>query len=215
MPIIEVRGIKQVEARLKRAGVKITQTQKEAVQVATIMLRNEVFKRMSAKTQPAGFWGVRSPEGPFLGVRSGTTRRALSPGRVTVLGNEVVGVVGHPSKHVAFLEEGGLISAKGQYLRIPTAEAMTPSGVDRLAGRSAKGVAGLFIITSKAKRLWIVARDGSGPHARLKLMYLLVNSVRIEGKHIFKRSLEAMRDPIGTMFRGRVKLALREVAGGR
>jgi hypothetical protein len=110
-----------------------------------------------------------------------------------------MGIVGSPLRQMKLHELGGTITGK-PWLRIPTRASQTAAGVDRLAGVSARTIAGGFIFRSKAANLWIAARQG----ANLVLLYLLRRSVTLRARHIFRDSLRRMTPFIRAEFKSAV-----------
>lgn len=143
---------------------------------------------MSAPSQHDPFWGKTGSGGPGLSVRSGKTRGAIvATGRVyTGAYGELYTIVGHASNHVRDLEDGATVHGN-PWVKIPTAQAQTPAGVDRFLGRR---VPGGFVWPTKRmknfangrpKNLWIAAvRDGA-----LRLFYMLRGSVKLKAHHSF------------------------------
>lgn len=144
-------------------------------------------------------FGVTGAAGDTLGVRSGRTRNSIVA-RVLDTPGGVVGVVGSPERHARLHEHGGTVTG-APYLRIPTREMQTGAGVDRMAGRSARSIAGAFLLKSKAGNLWIAMR---GRGRELVLLYLLKRQVTFRPRRMFQRTLERSRAFIRQEFRNAV-----------
>jgi hypothetical protein len=170
---LQVRGAERTIANLARAAREAGEAGRDSVRDASFVMRRKIIERLSKAGSTDAFWGKRSPAGAYLGGRSGKTRQRISPaGIVFKHGNSYQAAVGSPDVHMAFHEGGGTITGH-PYLRIPTAAAQTPAGVDRNLGRSLRDVPGVFLITSRAGKLWAATRQGR----TLQLLYLLVRAV--------------------------------------
>jgi len=199
---LEVKGLSQAQARLAAGVREMPGLGERVVRSLSILMRRKLVERMSAPLHTSPFWGRTSPPGlAYLGVRSGQSRDRISPGGIIFRrGKEITSSVGSPDRHVAFLEKGGTIFGH-QFLRIPTAAAQTPAGVDRNAGVSIRSLKDVFLMRSRTGPLWAVRQVGKrnrgAPHARgaregprggskLEFLYLLKRSVKQRGRFIFK-----------------------------
>lgn len=206
---IAVHGARELDAELEKATHEIEAAKLRALEASVIMVRNELARRMSAAGQTDSFWGKQSPPGAYIGARSGQTLGRLSPGRVWTSGTVAFGAVGHPDKHVEALEFGYTIRpTSGQFLRVPTINALTASGVDRYTGMSIRQIPGARIIRTKAGKLWAVRTVGSGRGARTELLYLLVRSVKMPEKRVFETVRNELADPIRALFESEVDVVL-------
>ena len=192
---VRVTGLRETQNRLALAQREMPAMMEQMTRTVSLLTHQALTLMMSVPTGVHPFWGRTSPPGDVLGVRSGMTRRRLSPGGiVTKRGNQWTSFVGSPDEHVAFLEEGGtrIDTSPGGFLRIPTAAAQTAAGVDRFAGMSARNIPGSFILKSKAGNLWIALRaKGKG---KPELLYLLKHSVHQRGRHIFKNVADKINE---------------------
>lgn len=183
MIAVKVSGLDQTVKKFTALPNDLKAARLRAVGKLAIETRNELFKSMSAVGVPDAFWGLRSPAGPVLAARTGHTRSALSPGRVWVVGETVFGAVGHDEPHVLANEVGATIKPQhGQFLRIPTANALTASGTDRWQGMSIRAIPGARIVRTKAGRVWALRDVGQN---RIELLYLLVREVTLKPKGLF------------------------------
>jgi len=180
---VSVKGAELAAKRLAQAAADVRVNGERDMRASTLLIRTMLSAEMTAPEQRDAFWGKKGGT-PGISVRSGKTRASLTPGTLVYrTGTTVVGVVGSGEKHLALLETGGTISS-GRYLRVPTALAQTPAGVDRYAGQSIRDIPGAFLLRTKTGRLWAARRRRGGA---VELLYLLVRSVKIRGRGIFGR----------------------------
>lgn len=206
---ISVQGVEALKSQLAQMEADLKRARIAGMEQATIATRDELFKAMSGVAIPDPFWGVKSPPGNVLAARSGHTRNALTPGRVWTIADVTFGAVGHDEPHVAALETGETIRPKtGQYLRIPTANALTPAGVDRWTGTSIRTIPGARLVRTKRGNLWAV-RDVGGPQSRaIEFLYLLVRSVKLPEKRIFATVRGIMEPKIATIFEAKIEVVM-------
>lgn len=186
MIALQVTGLKETQGRMAGAAKDMPTLGERVMRRVSLFMHRRLVQKMSVPTISHPFWGKTSPPGNVLGVRSGNTRRRISPGGIVFKrGTTWETAVGSPDAHVLFMEEGGRqvgTSPKG-FLRIPTRRAQTAAGVDRYFGTSAKNIPGSFLLKSKAGNLWIATKDKG---QRPVLLYLLKKVVRKRGRHIFR-----------------------------
>lgn len=164
--------------------------------IATKETEGQVKKQLTGTKAKDPFWGVLgSKEEGTLAVRSGLTRAATTSSRSVLIGprGQFYTFVVNGAPHMAMLEQGGTIHGK-PWLRIPTGRAQTPSGVDRLAGTSARSLPGGFIWpsrrqkTRRAKNLWVATNEGG----KLTLWYMLTKGVTIKAHKPFQTAVAIM-----------------------
>ena len=183
---LKVRGGRETDRAVAQAVDDVVGARKAGMARAAIMTRDALFTAMSGVGIRVPFWGVKSPPGPVLAARSGHTRNALTPGRVWTVGTTTFASVGHDEPHVKALEFGDTIKPKtGQYLRIPTENAQTASGVDRYTGMSIRAIPNTRLVRTKAGKLWAVRTVGKGAGRHSEYLYLLVRSVKMPKKALF------------------------------
>lgn len=209
---------KQVEDGMAALEVRSRSRLSDAVAKCGIEAGNILKRLMTGQKRKDPFWGVMGATTlDSLAVRSGHTRASVvATGRVYLSGNTLSTFVGTPAEHMKTLEDGGTVRpTSGKFLRIPTAAMQTPSGVDRLMGRSARTIAGAFIYPTKAqvasdkfrgnkglRWLAIGGRDG-----RLTLLYLLKESVTIKAHHLF-RTMNQRVQPVVARLLGEASTSL-------
>lgn len=160
----------------------------------TIKGRNELNRRLSVPARRDPFWGPVAPGGAVLGVRSGDTRAKLGPGTVRVRGNEIIGRVGHPSRHVKHLEKGGVVRGN---MQIPTAAALTPAGRP-----SVRAMGPTFIIRSRRGNRWRATSE----RGQLVLLKLLKSSVRHEPHPVFQETWRKLRPDVVAAVKNGIKI---------
>lgn len=158
--------------------------------------RNNVF--LSAFRKAAMFIEKKLKEnisGRFLNVRTGRLRSSIGSvveqtkdGPVAKIGSGVR--VGNRVKYANILETGGTISAKsGGFLTIPTANALTPSGVVRFSARDVfNGVTpyeGAVILNNM-----IFGYKSSKTKSMLTPLFTLKKSVQIRASKYLSKTLE-------------------------
>lgn len=204
---VTIAGSEIAVRRLRRGFAVVPTRMAEAVRAATLLIEKDLKGTALSGAQRRGsFWGVMGsdPGSGRLGVRTGAARRSIQSA-VFVHGGTVVGTVGSPLPYVRFLEAGGLVSGS-PYLRIPTANAQTAAGQDRLMGASARTLPGGFVFRSAAGNLWVARRASSG----IEFWYLLKRSVRIRGRHAFRRTTDRSAVPVRRLLEGAVVRVVRE-----
>ena len=208
---LEVRGVSETQRRLSQVPADLDDAERQTVQQGSIIARRKLVERMSRSGGSDPFWGRRSPEGAYLGSRSGKSRQRLSPGGLAFkVGGRWQSMVGSPDRHIEFLEEGGTISGK-QYLRIPTAAAQTAGGSDRNRGRSLRDVPGLFLLRSKRGKLWAAMSTHRG--RAITLLYLLVRSVTMRPRGLFAAVAREMEPVLRALGGERVASVVRKANG--
>lgn len=211
---VSIRGVDAVTAKFDQAlPAAVDAGRLRGMQAAAIVTRNALFLAMSGTAIPVPFWGFRSPAGPVLAARTGHTRSALSPGRVWVVGETVFAAVEHAEPHVSALETGETIRpTSGQFLRIPTQNALTSSGADRYAGMSIRAIPGARLIRTKRGTLWAIREVGHGTGARTEFLYLLVRSVKLPEKRLFRSVRDALAPKLSGVVGAEVVIAVRQAA---
>lgn len=196
---MKVEGVDAAQKRVGSIGTEADRMGAEVLLKATIELTNVVKRFMTAPKRTDPFWGVQgSAEGFGLVVRSGLTRNAVAFSRQVLRDTDGAQhtFVGHGAPYVAFLEGGGRMNGN-PWLRIPTAAAQTPAGVDRMSGRSARSIPGAFVWPTRRmknfkngrpKNLWIV----TAAKGALEFLYMLKRSVVVPPKEVFTRARAAM-----------------------
>lgn len=201
---LRVVGAGQASHGLKAQAARSNTALTRNLLLATKETENQVKRRMTGPKLKDPFWGVMGSQDPYsLAVRSGLTRAATSSSRSVLrdsAGNPYTFVV-NTAKHMAILEEGGTIHGH-PWLRIPTKAAQTPSGVDRLAGASARSLPGGFIWPNRsqkgkvaAKNLWVATAD----RGKLTLWYMLTKEVTIKPHRIFQNAANDMAPRIAEL----------------
>lgn len=204
---VTIAGNQAVVRKLRRGLAVVPTRMAESVRAATLLIERDLKGTgLSGAQRRSSFWGTMGsdPSSGRLGARTGAARRSIRSA-VFVHGGTVVGTVGSPLSYVRFLEQGGPV-AGSPYLRIPTAQAQTAAGQDRLLGASARSLPGGFVFRSRAGNLWIARRGTAG----IELWYLLKRSVQIRGRHAFKRTTERMTVPTRRLLEGAVVSVVRE-----
>lgn len=194
---VEVKGAEEVERRLRRLPDDGRSAMEKGLRAGSILLRRNIVNHLSSRMRgPSGFWGPGSVAGSFLGARTGQTRARISPGGIVFhRGNDMYTAVGSPDPHVLQHEEGGTVRGS-QFLRVPTAAALTAGGVDRYTGMSVRGIPGLRVIRTGSGKLWIVREE----NRKTTFLYLLVRSIRFRSRGMFKAAMaETAPDFIGGM----------------
>lgn len=185
-----ITGLDHVLGNLGKLYKGAQDAMRNACVKGSIALRAMLVKKMSAEGGWDEFWGKTSPFGDVLGVRTGHTRRQISPGGIAIhTARGWTAAVGSPDEHVQHFEEGGEIHGNPM-LAIPTAAAQrSGSGTFQFAGQQWRSIPGVFIWPNRrqregalaGKQTWLArANDGA-----LQLMALLKPSVRQRGRHIF------------------------------
>lgn len=175
-----VRGLSECERNLKAASAQANVAAQRSVAAGGMLVLRELKQRMSGAPGQSAFWGRTGGQGDTLGARTGGTRNRLQGGKVMGSGDSWWTAVGSPDQYVKRAEEGGSLST-GSFFRIPTAAAQTGAGVDRLMGKSFRGVSGGYLFRSKAGNLWGAVRSGT----KSTLMYLFRKGITIRGRHVF------------------------------
>lgn len=189
---LSVTGAVEAANRMTRAAQGAKGAQERGLNAAAARLLAALKHRMSDAGGKHPFFGRTGGRGDTLAARSGGSRARLVLIRAHQIGGAMTAGAGSPDKHVRFLENGGTISG-GKLKRIPLANAQTPQGVDRWAGQSARSIPGAFLLRSHGGKLFIVRqlskRDKSGtvtgPNRGLEFLYMLVNKLRVRGRHVF------------------------------
>jgi len=208
---VAARGADRVARVLRTAGQDLRTTQETIVRVAGAIVHRKVVERMSDPGTSHPFWGRGGGIGDRLAARSGGSRARITPGtQVYRVGDTVSTVVGSPDQHIGFLEEGGTVYGR-PYLRVPTAAAKTAQGVDRFAGRSIREIAGAFLQRSRRGILWAMRAVGG---RAVELLYMLVRSVRIRGRHVFARARADAEPEIARVSNGAVAAVVRKANRG-
>lgn len=152
------------------------------------LVRRSLLEKMTQRGEGRDpFFGRKTTVAGLL-VRTGLTRSRLTPAfRPVRIAGTTSAAVGSPDAHVADLEAGGPKSAGSGYFRIPLARAQTPAGVDRMAGRSIRGVPGFFLRRSKAGHLLGMRATPGG--RRAFPWYLFVKSIVLRPRRMFARTV--------------------------
>lgn len=204
MIAVSVVGAKETAGRLQRLERDVPTALERAVGRASLLIRHELGLQMSGTGPRDPFLGRMGAPAPFLGTRTGATKRRLSPGgQVYRLGNVAVAAVGSPDRHVLAHEEGATITGS-PYLRIPLAAAQTGAGQDRFVGRSVRGIKDIFLLKT-GRWLFLVRKKGGGVgnlygarkgRGALEFLYLLKRSVRLPARGVFKAVTNRMRPAV-------------------
>lgn len=197
IPTIRVIGAAETARALAGKSALSKSALTRNLLIATKETEGQVKKQLAGTKAKDPFWGVLgSKEEGTLAVRSGLTRAATTSSRSVLIGpsGQFYTFVVNGSPQMAMLEQGGKISGK-PWLRIPTGRAQTPSGVDRLAGTSARSLPGGFIWpsrrqagASRAKHLWVATSEGG----KLTLWYMLTKQVTIKAHKPFQTAVAIM-----------------------
>ena len=207
---VSVNGADKVAARMARTAREMPTALEKAVARASVMVHGELKQQMSGTGSTDPFLGRKGASPPQLGVRTGGTRARLSPGgKVFRLGNQITSAVGSPDRHVKAHEDGATIMGS-PYLRIPLAAAQTASGQDRNVGRSVRGLPDLFVMKSKRGNLFLARGAGRA----LELLYLLVRSVHLPARHMFKTVTERTRPRVEATLGGQVAVEVNRANRG-
>lgn len=205
---VSVKGTGNVVRSLTSAASTLNTEAERAMRTMSFMLSARLHDRFNGPKGASGFWGPTSPSGAFLGARSGQTRARLSPGGIVLRdGLRLTSAVGSPDPYVKLHEEGGTVTGN-QFLRIPTANALTAGGVDKNAGRSVRGLPGYRVIRTSAGRLWIVRDAGGEKSGRIEFMYLLVRSITLRARHIFAETARELEPIFVQKFREAVGITV-------
>jgi hypothetical protein len=210
---VTVKGADRALANLDKAIRDMPRAQERAVSKASILLSKETRNQLTGQKGSHTFFGTTGAPAPHLGVRTGQTRSRITPGGLVFRhGNTVFSVVGSPDRHVLKHEEGGTILGR-QFLRIPLAAAQSPSGAERgeFAGRSLRDVPDVFLRRSKAGNLIAWRAIGGG---KLKALYLLVRSVTLPARGMFKAVRERVTPEVNAIVGGEVSVVTRAANGG-
>jgi hypothetical protein len=210
---VVVKGADKALANLDAAIRDMPRIQERAVSKASVLLSKETRLQLTGQKGNDTFFGVTGAPAPHLGVRTGQTRSRITPGGIVFRhGNTVFSVVGSPDRHVLKHEEGGTILGR-QFLRIPLAAAQTPAGAERgeFAGRSLRDVPGVFLRRSKAGNLLAWRSIGGG---KLEALYLLVRSVTLPARGMFKAVRERVTPEVNAIVGGEVAVLTRKASGG-
>lgn len=210
MPVsisVSVKGLDKFAAKLATEAARNRAHIRLATERSVRIVERDLKKRaMTGQRRSDPFWGPSGPPASSnqVAVRSGHTRRSVT-GRVYALRDTVIGVVGTALKHVAMLEEGGVVRGSPM-LRIPTGAAKTGAGVDREAGRSVKGK-GYFIWPNRAQRSGKLSRVKNVWLAKvvggiMRLFYLLKPQVRHRARWLFRTSLRRTWTQVQAQFKG-------------
>lgn len=207
---IAVTGGAEVVKRLEKAGQDLVDMMREDMERATKLIESDLReKSLTGPKRIDPFWGVMGAEGEALAVRSGATRASIVS-RTFRQGSTIVGVVGSPARHLKVLEEGGVVSATGKMLAIPTANAQTPGGsVKDEFRRDLRTVPGLFVIRSKTGRPWLARREGG----ETELLFLLKDSVTLKAHHAFRASARRMTPRVEALLGSGIGVVVRKANG--
>lgn len=209
MLAISVKGDLETAARLKGAQSDLARALEAAVAKASIELHGELKSQLSSAGSSDPFLGRRGADPPRLGVRTGATRRRLSPGgRVYKIGNRYESAVGSPDPYMKTHESGGTIHGD-PYLRIPLAAAQTPAGQDRNVGRSVRGDTDLFLLKARSGNLFLAKRSGRA----LELWYLLKRSVTMPARKMFATVTARMAPRVSKITNGVVEVVVKRANG--
>jgi len=201
---ISIRGassVKNVSRVLSERAVKLSQRNAAAMERVTLTIERDVKKDgLSGKGGENELFGSTGAAGDALASRSGHTRRSIVR-RVFTRLMHVVGVVGSPLASFAAHEFGATITGK-PLLRIPTKFMKTASGVDRLAGRSARTLPNTRLFRSRAGNLfiWEIGTARARSAGRPVPLYLLKPSVKLRARHMLRNALRKNRALIKASF---------------
>lgn len=211
---ISVTGIAKVTADLRTAAKELNGCQERAVAKGGLLVTRQLKTLMSGPPTNDAFWGRGGASGQTLGARTGETRNRIQGGQVLRSGNTVFTTVGSPDAYMKHHEEGKKLTTAG-YFRIPTAAAMTGSGVDRLAGASIKGQPGFRLIRTKAGKLWGVHENYTkrGSFRSVTFMYLFVKSITLKPRHIFAQTMKTVEPQLARLCGADVAAVVRMVGG--
>lgn len=210
---LAVSGIEKVQGNLKRAAAEAKAATEAAMKRATIIVGRNLREELTAPESRDAFWGKVGARGLGLSRRSGKTAASITAGtRVYRVGESVVGVVGSAERHLKLHEDGGTVSGSSPkgYHRIPTAMAQTAAGVDRNAGRSIKGMPGVFLIRTSKGKLWAVRQAGGKRSSRMEFLYLFVKSVKYKARHIFARMATKSQPEVSRVTKDQVAAVVRK-----
>jgi len=195
-------GTAATRLRLSSSAVVARQRLLGSMELATRAVERDLgLHGLKGNKGRHAFWGVTGARGNRLGRRSGKTAGSVTA-RVFSRGDQILGVVGSPRQSLAKHERGGTISGN-PYLRIPTRNAQTGSGIDRWVGVSARDIPNTYIFRSRAGKLWIAQNAVS---AARSLLYLLVRNVQVRPRRVFATTTRRMRSAVVALMNG---------AGGR
>ena len=205
-----VRGADQVARRLERAGREMPSAVERGVKLSSLLVHRELTIQMGGTGPSDPFLGRMGAAPPKLGVRTGATRRRLSPGgKVFKIAGQYVSAVGSPDSYVRAHEDGTTITGN-PYLRIPLAAAQTGAGQDRYVGMSVRGVPDLFVIKSKAGNLLLARKRGKDG---LDILYVLKRQVRLPARGMFKAVTARTRPAIEKLLGQQVGVEVRRANG--
>jgi len=207
---VTVTGAKETEARLRELRTSLPSLTERNVARGGLETLRILKNHMKGPAKMDAFWGRGGAlQDGFLGRRSGNTADRLQGGQVLRVGEGAQTSVGSPDKHVRALEEGGAMNTAG-WFRIPTAEAQTASGVDRLKGSSFRSLAGGFLFRSKAGKLWGAI---AGPTGAPRFLYLFVKHMNLVGHHAFAATTKEATPIVAKYLGNDVALAVRKANG--
>lgn len=211
---VEVKGIDKVQQDLRNASNELRGCQERAVAKGGMIVTRELKGLMSGKPTTSSFWGRGGAIGETLGTRTGATRNRIQGGQVMHSGSTVFTTVGSPDAYMKDHEDGKTLTT-GRYFRIPTAAAMTGSGVDRLAGQSIKGQPGFRLIRTKTGKLWGVRENYTkrGLFRSVTFMYLFVKSITLKPRHVFAHAMANATPKVQALFGQEVSAVVQKCGG--
>lgn len=209
----------------------LTQSMFKAVAVMHGDLATTAF---SGKVKQSGMF-ISSAAGDRLAARTGQTRARLTMD-VLMRGDQIIGVVGSPDKHVLANEVGATIKPKSaKMLAIPTKNILTPTGAlkaewaSKLAGGGWRGIwkqEGLFVYRGKkggTSGAWIARtlqhtshakggkfKGGTGKGSRIQLLAYLTPSVTLIARHMMRNSARRVSPAVTAILGSGVSTAMRK-----